>query len=213
LPDQDPTVSTAFYLVRHADHGHLSKVLTGRMPGVRLSQSGRAQAAALARSMGGCRFDALFSSPQARARETAEFISSATESPTLISDRIDEIDFGRWAGQPFDALERDPDWVRWNAARNTARTPAGESMSDVTARFLGFIDSLRVRFPGGTVCLVSHADVIKSAVCHYLGKPIQAVHDFEIAPASVTIVAVDDGRGQVVSLNETSFREPEEMAR
>lgn len=203
-------MSTVFHLVRHADHGHLGRVLTGRMPGVHLSGTGRAQAAALARSMAGARLDALFSSPQVRALETAEFISAATRCTLRASEALDEIDFGRWAGQSFDLLEHDPDWHRWNAARDSARTPAGEGMAEVAARLLAFIDELSLAFPGGSICLVSHSDVIKSAVCRYLGKSFQAVHDFEIAPASVTTIAVDGGGGRVVSINERTCREAEE---
>lgn len=86
-------------------------------------------------------------------------------------------------------------------------------MSDVAARLFGLIDRVSGSFPGGGVCLVSHADVIKAAICRCLGKSFQAVHDFEIAPASITTILVDGGRGRVLSLDETSFHEPEEAVR
>jgi broad specificity phosphatase PhoE len=50
--------------------------------------------------------------------------------------------------------------------------------------------------------LVTHADVIKAAVCRSLGLPFDMLHEFEIAPASVTTL-VSCGRGfRVVRLNE-----------
>jgi len=206
-------VSTVFHLVRHADHGHLGKILTGRTPGIGLSPIGRRKAAALAKSMATKPIDALFSSPQLRARETAEAISAATGCPIRIAPELDEINFGRWAGQDFETLASDPDWSRWNAERHTARTPAGESMGDVAARLTRLLDELRGIFPDGSVCLVSHADVIRAGLCHYLGRPFHEVHDFEIGPASLTTLVVDDRGHTVLRLDRTASREPEEAVR
>ncbi|RCS23465.1 histidine phosphatase family protein [Phyllobacterium salinisoli] len=175
-----------FHLLRHADHGHVGRILTGRTPDIHLSETGKTQAQALASHMAGMGIDALFSSPQLRARETAEFIAAATGLPNRIAPELDEIDFGYWAGQTFDALALDPDWRRWNADRETASTPAGETMSGVAMRFAWLVERLSEAFPGGSVCLVSHADVIKAGICQYLGRSFQEVHDFEIAPASAT---------------------------
>lgn len=204
-------MSTMVHLLRHADHDHVGKILTGRMPGVHLSETGRIQAEMLASRMAAIGLDALFSSPQPRARETAECIASVTGLEYGIAEELDEIDFGRWAGQTFDALEEDPDWRRWNAERETARTPAGETMNDVAARLTGFIDRLSETFTGGSVCLVSHGDVIKAAICRYLGTSFQTIHDFEVAPASVTTLLIDEGRGTMLALDGNRFAGREEV--
>lgn len=197
-------MTTLFHLVRHADHGHVGAVLTGRLPGVGLSPKGRAQAQALARRMSRMRLDALFASPQRRAIETAGFIASATGVAAETANEIDEIDFGDWAGQGFDALERDPAWRRWNAERDAAETPAGDSMRNVARRLVGFLDELRQLHPGGAVALVSHSDVIKAGLCRYRGMPFQAVHDFEIAPASVTTLSLGEDGAAVLAVNEAA---------
>lgn len=195
-------MSTLFHLIRHADHGHVGRILTGRMEGAALSAAGKADAARLARSIGARRLDALFSSPRRRARETAEAIASVTGLRPEISPALDEIDFGGWSGRTFEALAADPAWQRWNACRDSACTPAGESMADVAARLVGVIDNLCGRFLGGTVAMVSHGDVIKAALCHYGGRPFQTVHDFDVAPASVSTIAVGRHGGRIVTVNE-----------
>ena len=45
----------------------------------------------------------VFSSPLLRARQLAE----ALDPEARIDERLSEIDFGEWEGQPWDAIERD----------------------------------------------------------------------------------------------------------
>ncbi|MFC6487122.1 histidine phosphatase family protein [Nitratireductor sp. GCM10026969] len=195
-------MSTLFHLVRHADHGHVGTVLTGRMPGIDLSEAGRAQAGALVRHMREGQIAALFASPQPRARQTAKILSAAIGVEAESAAALDEIDFGRWTGKTFAALEDDPEWRRWNAERDLAATPAGETMRMVAERITGFMEGLAQRLPGATVCLVSHSDVIKAAVCRFDGRPFQSVHAFEISPASVTTLALGPRGGKILALND-----------
>lgn len=195
-------MSTVFHLMRHADHGHVGRILTGRTAGVHLSAAGRMQARALARHMASVGLDALFSSPRLRARETAAFIARETGTEAHVSPSLDEIDFGRWSGTTFEALARDPDWMRWNAHRDTAATPAGETMNSTATRVSLFLDRLRDAFPGGSIGLVSHSDVIKACICRHLGQSFQKVHAFEISPASITTLVCGDRGIAVSSINE-----------
>src|SRR5699024_4059217 len=52
------------------------------------------------------------------------------------------------------------------------------------------------------VVLVSHADVIKSAVCHVLGLPVDSCFRFDIDPASITVVVAGDWGTKLLRLNE-----------
>lgn len=205
-------MTTLFHLVRHADHGDVGRVLTGRRPGVALTEAGRNKARNLARRLMPARPDRVLASPRLRARQTAAFIAEAAGREVEISVCLDEIDFGRWSGATFDALELDPDWQRWNAERDSACTPAGESMEDVATRFLALVDRLRRERPAGSFCLVSHSDVIKAGICRCLGRPYREVHDFGIAPASVTTLAIDDGGTTVLALNAEGPAKCEEPA-
>ena len=94
-----------------------------------------------------------------------------------------EVDFGRWSGMTFDELERDGAWRRFNEHRATAGVPGGERAIDVQARAVAALDRIRAAHPGGRIAVVSHADVIRVAVLHCLGAPLDFVHRIEIAPA------------------------------
>jgi broad specificity phosphatase PhoE len=197
-------VSTTIFLVRHAAHDNVGGYLAGRMAGVRLGTDGLAQARRLAERMGRERIDAIHSSPRERTRETAEAIASTRGLPVTVDDALDEVDFGAWSGNDFETLERDPSWRRWNSLRSISRTPAGESMLDVEVRVTRLIEALAARHDEGGVVLVSHADVIKAAVCHVLGLPIDAWPRFEVAPASITTLVIGDWGAKIVTLNEVT---------
>jgi len=197
-------VSTTVYLVRHTAHDRVDRVLCGRMPGVGLGEAGRRQAEALAGWFAGkAPVDAVWTSPVQRARETAEPIAGRLGLPVRPSDALCEIDFGAWTGQGFDALRDDPRWRRWNEARGSERPPGGESMAEAQARAMAGVERAREEHLDGAVVLVSHGDVIKAVLVGVLGLSLDAHARFEISPASVSALAVWDGGGKVLRMNES----------
>lgn len=196
-------MTTTFYLVRHAAHDDVGSYLAGRSDGVLLGEAGRAQARRLGERMRRERFSAILSSPRERTRETAMAISTACEiGPVVVEDALDEIDFGAWSGKTFNELNRDPAWRSWNEKRAAAVTPAGESMEDVRQRVMRCIKGVSQRHAGDAVVLVSHADVIKSAVCHVLGLTADSCFRFDIDPASITVIVSGDWGAKLLRLNE-----------
>lgn len=195
-------MTTTFYLVRHAAHGLLERVLTGRMPQVHLADLGQAQARRLAQHFAGLNISAIQSSPRERAEETARPIARAVNLPCDIVDALDEIDIGAWTGRAFADLAGDPDWQSWNSSRSTARAPGGESMAEVQARMLAHLQAARTVYPEGRVIIVSHADVIKAGLLHFLGASLDAFANFDVAPASISTLLLGDWGGRIVALNE-----------
>ncbi|WP_181706454.1 histidine phosphatase family protein [Chthonobacter rhizosphaerae] len=190
------------HLVRHAAHAHVGRILTGRAPGAHLAETGRAQAAALARRFAGARLAAIHASPRERARETAEAIAAPHGIAVTVAEDLDEIDFGRWTGMSFDALEADPDWRRWNAARSLARAPDGETMAAAQGRMVRHLHRMTADGPEGAVVLVGHADPIKAVVAAVLGLGLDALHRFDVDPASVTTIDVEPHGARLVRLND-----------
>ncbi len=198
-------MAATVFLVRHAAHDRVDRVLCGRMPGVGLGDAGRRQAEALARrfAAAGGGLDAVWTSPLQRARETAEPIAARLGLLARASDALCEIDFGAWTGQAFDALRDDPRWRRWNEARGGERPPGGESMAEAQARAMAEVERARAGHPDGRVALVSHGDVIKAVLAGVLGLSLDAHARFEISPGSVSALAVWDGGGKVLRMNES----------
>jgi broad specificity phosphatase PhoE len=189
-------------LVRHAVHGSLDRVLVGRMPGVSIGAEGRKQARALARRLAGEKVTAVHSSPRERARETAALIAEPHGLEVAIAPELDEVDFGAWAGSTFETLNGDRRWRAWNSMRSSARPPGGESMQELQARAIGYVEWLRRECQDGVAVLVTHAEVIRAALLHWLGRPLDEYASVEVAPASVTILAAGRSGIRIIATNQ-----------
>lgn len=195
-------MATIFYLVRHAAHGLLGRVLTGRMPGVSLNEDGQAQALRLAAYFSTRPVAAVVSSPLERAQQTAAPIAAALGLAVMTDAGLDEIDFGEWTGMNFDALQGSLAWQAWNQNRGTAPTPGGETMLEALARALRSLTRLRQAYPGCEVVLVSHQDLLKALLMHSLGASLDLMHRVELAPASCSVLRVfGDGSARVDGVN------------
>lgn len=192
-------------LVRHGSHDRLGRILCGRMPGVSLSEAGRAEArataAALGRRLGSVEGVMLVASPRERTQETAAGIADVLGLAVGTDAAIDEIDFGAWTGRRLADLAGDDGWDAWNARRGSSRPPGGESMGEVQARIGARLDRL-AREEAPPVILVSHGDVIRGAILHLLGLPLDAYDRIVVGPASWSELDLWPGGGRVVSLNE-----------
>jgi broad specificity phosphatase PhoE len=194
-------MTAAILLIRHAAHTHLGEVLSGRAGDVPLSQAGREQAQELARRLGGERLGAVHASPVRRARETAEAVAAVHGLPVTIAEPLNEIDFGDWTGKRFAELAGEADWERWNSARAASAPPGGEAMAAVQIRALAHLRRVADRTSGLVVAMVSHADVIRAAVCGVLGLSLDRLLAFDIDPASVTRIEAGPWGERLVSLN------------
>jgi len=128
-------------LTRHGQAAADDVMLGGRLD-LPLTAGGRAEAEALARRLNGVRIDRIFSSPMARALETAQVI--ATTLAIDVDERLRELDYGRWEGLTHAEIEaRDPElWGRWEYDPASTHAPGGESGDDVAVRLRGFLVDL-----------------------------------------------------------------------
>lgn len=184
-------------LARHGHHPEVGHVLSGRSE-IALDAMGQAEAAALARHLTGRGVTRLCASPRRRTQQTAAAVATTHGLAVETVAALDEVDFGRFTGASFDALADDPDWRRWNAARGEARCPGGETMVEAVARAVRFVSGVG---SGVTVC-VSHCDVIRGVVAHYLGLPLARIFSLGCDPGSVTTLRLEGEGAVLVSLNE-----------
>jgi probable phosphoglycerate mutase len=144
---------------------------------------------------------AVVSSPVQRARETAELIASRLNRPVQIDPAFVEIDCAGWAGKRFTELRDDPAWRAWNRFRSTAAIPGGETMLAVQARGVAGLVRLSASYPDRELVLVSHADVIKGMLAHFLGASLDLMHRIEIGPGSVSRVALSQDDARILAIN------------
>jgi broad specificity phosphatase PhoE len=165
-----PPGPTRLLLIRHAHtlgNDGPAATLSGRTD-LPLSPRGRREVRLLRARLAGESFDALYSSPLRRARETAAAIPG--RPPKLVA-ALQEIDCGRLDGWPLDAVRRELPglWaINQRQEDDRFRWPGGESYREFRARCLRALRRLAQAHPGGRVAVVTHAGVI-SQVIGFLG--------------------------------------------
>lgn len=139
-------------------------------------------------------------SPARRCRETAEAAGLAVDS---IVPAIAECDFGSWGGRRLEELvaERPEDTRLWMTDPDGA-PHGGESLSEFAARVTGWLDDQAGR--DGTCVAITHGGVVKAAVVHALGAPIEAFWAVDCAPLSRTELHADGGRWRLSNVNVPS---------
>jgi probable phosphomutase (TIGR03848 family) len=192
---------TTFLLIRHAETDYVGRAIAGWKPGVTLNARGIRQAAGLADTLAMVTIDGVYSSPLERARETALAIAAPRQLDVRIRDDFGEMQFGDWTDRSFEQLSSDPQWRRFNSFRAGTRIPNGEMMLETQARMVSALERLRTSHPADTLAIVSHGDVIKSALTHFLGMPLDLWHRIELAPASVSAVAFEPDHVCVLCIN------------
>jgi probable phosphoglycerate mutase len=193
---------TTFFLIRHGNTT-VGEKITGRTPGVHLSEHGRRQAEELAGRMSDVPLTAIFSSPLDRTRQTAQPLARDHKLDVVIEPGLVEIDFGEWTGRSFAELEAVAQWKLFHVFRNGTRIPGGELMVEVQSRMAGVIEKLRQQYPDGRIALVSHGDPIRAALAYYLGISLDQMLRLSIDTASVSVVQVDDWGAEVRCVNHT----------
>ncbi|HTZ38255.1 MAG TPA: histidine phosphatase family protein [Stellaceae bacterium] len=193
---------TVFHLLRHGEHDVQGRICAGRMPGVALSERGRAEAEDAARRLAPRGIAAIYASPLERAQQTAAIVGQRLDLPVGVLDDLVELDFGEWTGKTFDEVRQDPRWPAWATHRSLSCIPGGETMRAVQRRVVEALMEIRERHPRDGVVVVSHGDVIRAALVFALGMPLDFYARIEVATASLSTVRIDDHGVRVISVNE-----------
>jgi broad specificity phosphatase PhoE len=178
-------------LMRHGetDWNREGRVM-GRNP-IELNARGRAQAEAAARFVQDIRPDLIVTSPLVRARQTAEIMSAGLGTVEIIEEPdIAEVQYGRWEGMVYQELIADPYYAEYRKSPVENPTPGGESIPQVQTRGVGAVLGALGRHPGRRVMFVSHGDIIRTVLCHFMGLELAYFSRLRIDNASISTIQV-----------------------
>src|SRR5712692_4087420 len=181
------------FLIRHGRAEYKPGRLYGWTPGVHLSPDGVEDAKRLAVRLEPVRFRAIYSSPLERCVQTAEAIAAPRRIDVKTVEDLGEVHYGSWQGRSFRSLARTKLWRTVQLTPSEALFPGGESIRGMQQRGVDAVEEIGKRHRGGTIAIVSHADMIKAIVAHYIGLHLDLFQRIVITPASVSVVAIGDG--------------------
>lgn len=199
---------TVVLLIRHGrTAANASGVLAGWTPGVELDERGNEQVAALAQRIEKLPIAAVVSSPLERCQQTANaLVSDRTDTPIHLDDRLGEVRYGDWTGQPLKQLAKQPLWKTVQAHPSGVVFPGedGEAMAAMQARSVGAVREWNTKLGADALyVVVSHGDVIKSILADALGQHLDQFQRIVVDPASLSVVRYGDTRPFVERVNDT----------
>jgi len=134
------------YFVRHGQsEANVQMVISNRDLFHPLTELGRQQTEALARSLTDVPVAAIYASPIVRAAQTAQIVAAAKGLPVEIADALREPDCGIMEGRADEEAWAEHhrvahDWVIQR--QYDSRIDGGESFHDLRARFVPFIEQI-----------------------------------------------------------------------
>jgi probable phosphomutase (TIGR03848 family) len=209
-------------------HGHSSAngegILAGRTPGVRLTERGLRQAAALAARFAGTPLARVVSSPMDRCLETAAAIAEAVGVEVAVHEGLQECGYGAWTGRRLAELAQEPLWATVQDDPEAARFPDGggyaaESLREMSDRAVAAVREIdaEVATADGEAALwvaVTHGDLVKAVLADATGTGLGRFQRFAADPASVSVVRYGGRHTFLLAANDlvpdlARFRAPE----
>ncbi len=190
-------------LVRHGETDHNRGNITLGRADVPLNVRGIAQARALAASFVRAPA-AIYSSPLARAKDTASTIGRATGIGITIDATLIEMNVGEMEHLSRTELRaRYPDFLAaWiSDAAPDARMPGGETLREVQARAWPAVERMRLAHPDGDVVAVSHNFVILTIICRAIGLPLAQFRQLRHEVGARSTIDLNAGGAILVELN------------
>jgi len=191
-------------------HGETRWNLEGRRQGssdIPLSDTGLAQARAVAARLRSEPVAAIYASDLTRARETAEIIAAHHAVPIEVSPALREAGLGEWEGmtdaevaglygaEALAAYRDDPTGFR---------PPGSEPLADVALRIQSEMNKIAGRWSGSTVVVVGHGGSLRALFCQALGAPPECMVGFRLDNGSVSLIERRGRRAWICYSNDTS---------
>ena len=190
--------------LRHGQaKNNIERILTGRTPGIPLTEKGIEQAEKAAKFLEHMNISAIYSSPIERAKHTAEIVGKHNSLDVIIDDRLIELDMGKFTGVPYDEIFSSHGNVFmkfYNGELEIAHNGV-ETFSEVKKRVLGIVDHVIENHPDQNVVLVTHMDPIKAMLSTIVDLTPENLFELIIANASLNIFREHKHKFSISGLN------------
>lgn len=176
------------YLIRH---GQTDWNVAGKIQGktdIPLNETGRRQAACLAKGMEHRPVAQIFSSDLIRARETARAIGDSQHVEVETISGLEEIGFGKWEGMTLEQIQVifPTEYEKWCENPVMVAPPGGESLSQIKERCRKVMEEI-LKMANGDFAIVSHGAML-AYVVEYLMRNDPNDQEIIVGNASITTI-------------------------
>ena len=183
-------------------HGETEWNLEGRIQGhldSPLTESGRAQAEAIAGRLCEVEVKALYSSDLGRAYATAQIVSDKTGQDIIIDKRLRELNLGKFEGLTEEEVrKRFPEEYRYlkNAAPDYIY-PEGESKRQFSLRVISCLEELMGKHLGDQIVVITHGGALSRLIRYTLGMPVVGSNEYKVCNAALNVFSYQNKRWQL----------------
>lgn len=214
---------TRVIIVRHGQSGYnTERRIQGRTDASKLTDKGRNDATKLGKALSNISFNAIYSSPLQRAKQTADIIHSelaihAGQSPIpQASDHLLEIDLPLWEAMLSADVKQKfaEDYRTWHERPHEMRmllkdaegTKEHFPVLALYKQAQQFWQEILSRHQGETILIVGHNGINRALISTALNIPPSRYHSIQQSNCGITVLNLSGGLGEPVqleSLNQT----------
>ncbi|MEO9295174.1 MAG: histidine phosphatase family protein [Nitrososphaera sp.] len=191
--------------MRHGQaDNNVNRTLVGRHLESHLTVQGRQQVADAARYLKGVKIDRVVASPVIRTVETAKIVCDAIGVDYETDERLYEIELGKLVGMNFEEVvtkygnlflkfydEHDPVLASFGV----------EPFTEVKKRVRSLLDEVAEKHGDSNILFVTHLDPIKAAISNILDLKPEALYNWHIRNAALTILKQQDRTYSLTGVN------------
>jgi phosphoserine phosphatase len=188
VPSDNASAPLRIHLARHAETEWNRVRRVQGISDVALNERGLAQAASLAARFAAEPIEAVYASPLARARQTAEAVAARHGLEVQIVADLSEFDQGVLEGRYLSdiAVEYPELLAAFAKQPGEVRIPGGETLAEVQVRAWRAFTYLLERHPQGSIVAVSHNMTLLTLLCRFLGMSLDRFRRLTQSSTGVT---------------------------
>lgn len=185
-------------------HGETEWNRSGRVMGdqpIPLNQTGEQQARTCAGILSRIPMAAIYTSPVLRAVQTAEILRQPQDIPLRQVPGLREIGVGDWINRYWQEFAEDPAKREWYTHPDRARPSGGETLREVQQRAVAAVEQVLDSAQDTPLVFVSHGDVIRAILAHYLQLDLATLRHARIDHVAVSGLDLTGSAAQLLFLN------------
>lgn len=190
-------------LVRHGetDWNKAQRVMGASDIG--LNRIGRKQIEVAASMLKGLGIKEIYTSPYARAKESALILKRSLGLHVVVNDLLREVGYGVWEGQLFSELKKDERYFTYLTDPNFDPGDNIEPICEVQKRGVHFIQSIFNVDHAGTLLVISHGDVIRAIISYYMKVPLSVFRRIRVDNGSISGIEIHRQFAEIKGINLT----------